>query len=749
MKKFLVTFFIIFFSFGLISPKTIHADDAEAARALAEMKLQQTKPNASQAELNAAGDSAANAAKAQEATIAKNLGADKITPKACSSASDIINPDCWMRVVYRTVDTVGNAILGVFALILAACGSLFNYSIVYLVVHMKERLSDVKVIYDVWKTTRDLANMFFIFILLTIAIQTIIDVGGNYKKLLTNVVLVALFINFSFFFTGLLIDFSNMTALQFYNGFKSSSCGDANGNGCVSQTVVDALKIGSIYDTKAAVSGNGAVTPATSESGFLQYVVTVIMGSILMVVIAGVFLASAILIIYRFIELIMLLMLSPLAFAMWILPSTKKYHGEWWSRLSDQLIFAPAYFMFLWVAMKIISSKTLFPDGNNFQAAFNGKDTMTLMTLMSSYIIAISLFSYSLILAKKLGAKGTDMATSASKGLQGIIGRNTVGRASSRIANSKLMQRAVAFSPMVGGLAQRSFDYGAKASFGGKKGGFEQAQKDSIKHAEEQAKRFGPNSTDIEKANEVRNTTNKDLELKLKNVETAANAKHADAETKVNADITSAENDLKAAETKAKDRYLSPDEKIEAEEAVAEKKKLLEEANNKKTALAKQKEAEIAAERKLHVEQSLEAHRKADKVLGVDKKEAERRAKLTGKEGKDLEEFVAEEMKNEGFKKAMQNKFLKSKDARYLSGYARKIPVIGGIIGGTIDYATMRRTRVSEMAAIRKNVIKEKTYEEQIAELVKKAEKEKKDKEDSESKGEKKPEKEGSGEAKP
>ena len=185
MKKFLVTFFIIFFSFGLISPKTIHADDAEAARALAEMKLQQTKPNASQAELNAAGDSAANAAKAQEATIAKNLGADKITPKACSSASDIINPDCWMRVVYRTVDTVGNAILGVFALILAACGSLFNYSIVYLVVHMKERLSDVKVIYDVWKTTRDLANMFFIFILLTIAIQTIIDVGGNYKKLLT------------------------------------------------------------------------------------------------------------------------------------------------------------------------------------------------------------------------------------------------------------------------------------------------------------------------------------------------------------------------------------------------------------------------------------------------------------------------------------------------------------------------------------------------------------------------------------
>ena len=68
-----------------------------------------------------------------------------------------------------------------------------------------------------WAIVRDFSNIFFILVLLYVAIQTILGMGHETKKVVVNVVIMALLINFSMFFTKVVIDSSNILALVFYN----------------------------------------------------------------------------------------------------------------------------------------------------------------------------------------------------------------------------------------------------------------------------------------------------------------------------------------------------------------------------------------------------------------------------------------------------------------------------------------------------------------------------------------------------
>ena len=435
--------------------------------------------------------------------LAEAQAQDKLPKSKCG----ITNlPACIKEFIFYVIQSIGNFILNIFAWILWLCGGIFNLSIIAVVVNMKNVLGKISVIYVVWRTLRDFANMFFIFILLFIAIQTILQMG-DYKKMLRNVILVALFINFSFFFTSVLIDMSNITALMFYKGFATGECqktaatGVVNAvDGCMSYQIVNSLKLQTLYSTKEKEDGSKPTTSDTSRADKLlnvndaatgqqvsflaalgTFIISVIAGSILMIIISGVFLASAVLILYRFVELVMLLMLSPIAFAAIVLPATKKHWNTWWNKLSNQLIFAPAYFMFLWIVMTIITSRDEkthlgvlqgalnMKEGTDFYSAMNG-DMMAMFTLLANYVIVITMLGYSLVLAKELGASGTEMATKVSKGFQGFVGRNTVGKAAYGIANSRVMKNVTANSPTLSKLVSKPMDKLSNYGFGDKDG---------------------------------------------------------------------------------------------------------------------------------------------------------------------------------------------------------------------------------------------------------------------------------------
>ena len=67
----------------------------------------------------------------------------------------------------------------------------------------------------------DLANICFIFLLVYAGIRLILGVGKfNAKSMIVNVILMAVLINFSLFFTKIIIDAGNITARIFYNAIE-------------------------------------------------------------------------------------------------------------------------------------------------------------------------------------------------------------------------------------------------------------------------------------------------------------------------------------------------------------------------------------------------------------------------------------------------------------------------------------------------------------------------------------------------
>ena len=75
-----------------------------------------------------------------------------------------------------------------------------------------------------WGISRDIVNMFLIFILLYIAIATILQVSGyGAKELLATLIVIAFLVNFSLVITKMIIDASNVLAVGFYNAFSPTN----------------------------------------------------------------------------------------------------------------------------------------------------------------------------------------------------------------------------------------------------------------------------------------------------------------------------------------------------------------------------------------------------------------------------------------------------------------------------------------------------------------------------------------------
>jgi hypothetical protein len=665
-----------------------------------------------------------------QSTIAAGRAIEDAVSNSACGVTSFFTWECVQEIIFRFIAFIGNMILSLVSWILWMTGILFNLSIITMVINMKSFIDKIPAIFVIWQTMRDFVNMFFIFILLVIAIQTILDTGYNYKKILIQLVIVALFINFSFFGTGVLIDFSNTLALMFYNGFSNGECkdkallGSLEGlDGCMSWRIVQSLKLTTLYVApQVSVNGNDSSTNVGTTSALagvavnnltLQYkfILTVILGSILMIVTSGIFLASGILIFFRFIVLIILLMFSPLAFFCRILPATQKYWSMWWSKLTEQLIFAPVYFMFLWVVMIIITSKNKegvgllqgalrVGDSSGFAAAMQN-NVMDMFGLIANYIIVIFLLGFALILAKQLGAQGSDVATKAAKGFQGMVGRNTVGRVSSRIANSQAMQDLVKKNPFAGRLVQKTFDAGASASFGGKKGGFEQVEKDMIKDREAQAKRMGPSVLMTENAKKERDAANNNLDAQRKAIEGTSEVGDIDKEIEATKDriehFTDQETDPK---------------KSAAQQKTGKAARELNESTLRD--LQTKRKAMIDAALKPHVDRAEQARSEADRIMGVDNEEATKRARTKLGENATKEQ-VAEEAKKllvKGIAKTRQEEYTNTLSHDYSKGR------LGKMLGGAVNLVTNRTSHVAASAAITKNVIKGKTKAEQLLEEI-------------------------------
>ena len=201
-------------------------------------------------------------------------------------------------------------VVGVFGTLVYLAGQLLNVAVETYTVGFANQFISLGLgfaVENLWETVRDIFNLTFIFGLVYIGFKMILNTGDtNARRMLVHIILAALLVNFSLFFTKFIIDFSNIAAAQIAQGFHVA--GNAVGEQYrVSDKFAQIVGISNIYkdDLQSAQS-----LAEGKASGFTYIFFTMIM----FIIMAFVFFAGAILLMIRFVVLNLYMILSPIMF---------------------------------------------------------------------------------------------------------------------------------------------------------------------------------------------------------------------------------------------------------------------------------------------------------------------------------------------------------------------------------------------------------------------------------------------------
>jgi len=290
-----------------------------------------------------------------------------------------------------------------------------------------------------WVICRDIANTFFIFVLLYIAILTILGtLSGGIKKMLMSLIIVALFMNFSMYITRFVVDVGNVFAIEFYNQFDNDIGFHIDFPGIQEKDVAsgfaDSITSGTLDVVNAAVS-NGL------EDWTWIVLVFFITGA-LKIVFIFVFLAASFLMIGRVAMIWILMIVSPLAFFSYAVPGYQGYFKQWTTALVNQAVFPVIFFFFVYIAM-MLSNATLHNVFDKLEKQGQGGTFFAvLLPLMIQFAIVAAFLLYGLTQAKKLagdaGSKASgylSTAAGAGMGVAAWSGRKAIGGSSSYFRN--------------------------------------------------------------------------------------------------------------------------------------------------------------------------------------------------------------------------------------------------------------------------------------------------------------------------
>lgn len=309
--------------------------------------------------------------------------------------------------------------------------------------------SDLRFIEIGWTLVRDTANIFFMFALLTIAIATILRLESyGWKQLLVKLIVVALLINFSMVIASVVIDASNLLALQFIKRIYPVSDNIANimSFGQITNTLGQGVAEDQEISLIEALSGGFTNVLRTFNFSPLQdptaveklafgvgtnnynadvarlfFYVTIF---ILELIALFVFIALSALVIVRTVTLMILLVFAPFGFFAMILPVTRSISTMWWNKLFSQSFFFPAAAFMLYLSIQFgVQIKELKLTGSQ---TFN-------VALLFNYFVITALLLGSILVARHMGAHGASAAIGIGSKLKGKL-QGYAGRVAGRTA---------------------------------------------------------------------------------------------------------------------------------------------------------------------------------------------------------------------------------------------------------------------------------------------------------------------------
>jgi hypothetical protein len=278
-------------------------------------------------------------------------GQDDASKKAAAAeVGKDLNQQCFpgqysinMQVCVRSIiGWLAYTIITVLSFLLYLGGQALDFAIKFSVLDITKNIGQIKSIDTIWRLFRDIANLSFIFILLYVAIMTILQSNGSAAaRTLKQIVIAAIFINFSLFIAKVVIDTSNIVTLAFYHQLVPTE------TTTISARFMQALGVSNIFK-----NGSGEVVNGWAQSWSVLLSSTIGIGMTIFAA-AFSFLAAAWLFIIRFVVIIVILIVSPIAFVGTLLPKTSEYATRWWKALIGQALFPPLYMLFVWIAISV------------------------------------------------------------------------------------------------------------------------------------------------------------------------------------------------------------------------------------------------------------------------------------------------------------------------------------------------------------------------------------------------------------
>jgi hypothetical protein len=333
------------------------------------------------------------------------------------------------------------AILSLLAGFVSIAAAIFD-GIVHLSIGGFRSFVDSSNIIESWTLIRDTINICFIFVLLYIAITTIIGGAGVKTKVsLKNVIVGALLINFSMFFASIIIDGGNLLAEAIYNKLNAAS-GNLGVWG-LSGKIFNGLNLTGLWNPELI-----------KASGQLNAIFILVLSIILVSLTLWAFMYAAILFLVRNVILLFLIAVSPIGFIGGTLPWFEKKASEWWSSLINQVMVAPFFLFIMYILIRLTDSSSKILKLVETKSFWSGSTGLNYAMYINAFLI-IGLLVIGIKTTKKLSGKMGDMTEKfLNIGLAAGVAAIT-GGASALATRGAAMARLGATRAASGGAAAR------------------------------------------------------------------------------------------------------------------------------------------------------------------------------------------------------------------------------------------------------------------------------------------------------
>jgi hypothetical protein len=411
------------------------------------------------------------------------------TIASCSGWLSFASMKCWTDWL---LVNIGTMFLSLGVLVVYLGGYVFDSLLQAIVLGFGDTLKHfqlIDIISNAWTFFRDIANILLIGLFVFIAISLILGLKEyGQKRLVARVLLIAILMNFSLLFAKIVIDASNYVAYAIYA--QTAGAGQTTGSvASISDKFLKPMKIQSVYDSKRV---NIEVNNQPDKGGFTALMFSLV-AFFLLTAIGLTLLYGAFLLAQRAVTLLVIMIVAPVAFVSYLMPSMEQSSWgwkSWWRSLFNNAVFAPVLVMLLTVSFLIVGEASKATANVSLGAAIvQPYELRGAWEILFLYLIGLLLLIGSFIMSSRLAGAMGDMklgkwATGGAlafgmRGL-GFAGQQTVGRLAMMRAQNKDKQLSEARRAYAAPGGQTSQNWDKIQKLVAQKGRAEAAMKSSF-----------------------------------------------------------------------------------------------------------------------------------------------------------------------------------------------------------------------------------------------------------------------------